>query len=78
MRQFAERVVATVIGGLIILAINYGLRSTPVDTTERAYYMYFGGIWCARREITPCGVRLSDCADSNIYECMNNVHWEEE
>ncbi len=53
------------------------LRNPPPMLKERIYYTHYGGIYCARHEMTPCGVRLSNCADTNIYECLHEIHYEE-
>ncbi len=76
MSVFWERVFATIIGGLVILAVNFGLKATAIDATERRYYMAFGGMYCSQREMTACGIRLSKCTDGEVYECLHNVHWE--
>lgn len=60
-------------------AVGEGLRSLVHHLENqpagdaRLYDTPFGRVLCARKEVTNCGVNLSDCADAMIYECLTNI-----
>jgi hypothetical protein len=49
-----------------------------VEQPVRVYYMKYGGMYCGRMERYPCGIRLSQCTDTRIYECLQDVAYEDE
>lgn len=48
-----------------------------VDDQERVYYTRSGGVYCSRRELTPCGYKLSRCSDTMVYECVTDLKYED-
>lgn len=54
------------------------LAKQPPDETERVYQISYGRTVCAKMERTACGIRLSNCTDARVYECMTNVFFEDD
>ncbi len=71
-----------VVGAIVLtLCTAFGLILNFMPTKSesvRIYYMKYGGMYCGHMEITPCGVRLSKCTDTRIYECLHDVAYEDE
>ncbi len=48
------------------------VRSPNMD---RIYYTKFGGVYCGSMTKTDCGIKLEQCADDRVYECLHDVAW---
>jgi hypothetical protein len=70
----------SLLGGAIITVGIYlavaALRPSSL-TGDRIYYTRFGGVYCGHMEYTSCGIRLWDCSDDRVYECLHEVAWKE-
>ena len=67
----------TIITLLISAFLFLHWRWKDRDDVERIYYVRTGGVYCVHREMTWCGIELSQCADTHVYRCLHDVHWED-
>lgn len=60
----------------VLIFVAWGIGQLT-DNTERIYYIRNGGVYCAQKTITLCGIRLERCASGQIYECLTDVNYED-
>ncbi len=62
-----------VIAGAGVLGSMSGTARDATRYNVKAY----GDVLCANLEHTKCGVRLSNCADAMVYECVSDFRYEQ-
>ncbi len=72
-------VMAVVAFGMVVIAGGAVLASLAAPTRDAVQYNVkaYGDVLCASRERTECGMRLSNCADAMVYECVTDFRYEQ-
>lgn len=59
----------------IPVVIYFGVAYNPQP--ERVYYTRYGAAVCQQMDRTACGVSLRKCHNGKIYECLQDVSYED-
>ncbi len=67
-----------VFGGFVIAGgVALAFVTAPTRDATRYNVKAYGDVLCASRERTECGMRLSNCADAMVYECVTDFRYEQ-
>ncbi len=81
MRELAEGVgymlVGMVVGTLVIVGAGALASMAPPRDAVQYNVKAYGDVLCANKERTSCGMRLSNCADAMVYECVTDFRYEQ-
>lgn len=58
-------------------AIKADQRARARQFEDRVFYTHFGAVYCGNMAFTDCGLRLWNCSDERVYECLHEVAWKD-
>lgn len=64
--------------GLAFFVLYKACMAQPLPQPERIYSTRYGTVLCGSMERTSCGVRLWNCHDGRVYECLTDVRYGDE
>lgn len=58
---------------ITISAIFYKDHKHKKTSNDGLYYTKYGGVYCGRIEMEPCGITLKQCSTDKVYYCLTDV-----